>query len=110
MRKKLTLLKSIVHSSSAIKYATTAIMFTALTEAANASNAFAPMNKAVQTIIDFVTGPFGTSLAIIAFFALGFMAWFGRLSWTMALTVILGIGLVFGAPQFVPELISAVGK
>ncbi|MBX8803236.1 TrbC/VirB2 family protein [Ochrobactrum sp. MR28] len=82
-----------------------------LTENAYAqSNAFAPLSKAIQMIIDFITGPFGTSVAIIAVMGLGFLALAGRLSWIMAGGVILGIGIVFGAPQIVPELISAVGK
>jgi type IV secretion system protein VirB2 len=78
--------------------------------AQSSSSAFAPLQSAVQMIVDFITGPFGRLLAIIAVISLGFMAFMGRLSWFFAGGVILGIGLVFGAPTIVDEMISAVGK
>ncbi|AYD00635.1 TrbC/VirB2 family protein [Neorhizobium sp. NCHU2750] len=74
------------------------------------SGAFAPLQTAVQMIVDFITGPFGRLLAIIAVISLGFLAFAGRLSWFLAGGVILGIGLVFGAPTIVDEMISAVGQ
>ena len=64
---------------------------------AQTSGAFAPLETAVQMIVDFITGPFGRLLAIIAVIALGFLAFAGRLSWFTAGAVVLGIGLVFGA-------------
>ena len=45
--------------------------------------------KAVQMIVDFITGPFGRLLAIIAVIALGFLAFAGRLSWFTAGAVVL---------------------
>jgi type IV secretion system protein VirB2 len=71
--------------------------------------AFGPLEAAVQMIVDFVTGPFGRSLAIIAVISLGFMAFAGRLSWFTAGAVVIGIGLVFGAPAMVDALIGTVG-
>ncbi|WP_114217136.1 TrbC/VirB2 family protein [Ochrobactrum sp. 3-3] len=78
--------------------------------AQGASGAFAPLQTAVQMIVDFITGPFGRLLAIVAVIGLGFLAFAGRLSWFTAGAVILGIGLVFGAPTIVDEMISAVGS
>lgn len=72
--------------------------------------AFAPLQTAVQMIVDFITGPFGRLLAIIAVIGLGFLAFAGRLSWFTAGAVVIGIGLVFGAPAIVDQLISAVGS
>ncbi|WP_312407089.1 TrbC/VirB2 family protein [Rhizobium sp.] len=74
----------------------------------DASGAFAPLQTAVQMIVDFITGPFGRLLAIIAVISLGFLAFAGRLSWFAAGGIILGIGLVFGAPTIVDEMISSV--
>jgi len=74
------------------------------------SGAFAPLETAVQMIVDFITGPFGRLLAIIAVIGLGFLAFAGRLSWFTAGAVVIGIGLVFGAPAIVDQMISAVGK
>ncbi len=77
---------------------------------AQSSGAFAPLETAVQMIVDFITGPFSRLLAIIAAIALGFLAFAGRLSWFTAGAVVLGIGLVFGAPAIVDEMIAAVGN
>jgi len=77
---------------------------------AQTSGAFAPLETAVQMIVDFITGPFGRLLAIIAVIGLGFLAFAGRLSWFTAGAVVLGIGLVFGAPAIVDEMIAAVGN
>ena len=74
------------------------------------SGPFAPLETAVQMIVDFITGPFGRLLAIIAVIGLGFLAFAGRLSWFTAGAVVLGIGLVFGAPSIVDQMISAVGN
>lgn len=90
------------------------VLFTCMTLAepalAQSSGAFAPLETAVQMIVDFITGPFGRLLAIIAVIALGFLAFAGRLSWFTAGAVVLGIGLVFGAPAIVDEMIAAVGN
>lgn len=77
---------------------------------AQSSGPFAPLETAVQMIVDFITGPFGRLLAIIAVIGLGFLAFAGRLSWFTAGAVVLGIGLVFGAPAIVDQMISAVGN
>ena len=72
--------------------------------------AFGPLQTAVQMIVDFITGPFGRLMAIIAVIGLGFLAFAGRLSWFTAGAVVIGIGLVFGAPTIVDQMISSVGK
>lgn len=82
----------------------------ALAQGGGGSGAFAPLQTAVQMIVDFITGPFGRLLAIIAVIGLGFLAFAGRLSWFTAGAVIVGIGLVFGAPSIVDEMIAAVGQ
>jgi type IV secretion system protein VirB2 len=80
----------------------------ALAQATN--QAFAPLETVVQAVVDFITGPFGRLIAIIAVIGLGFLAFAGRLSWFTAGAVVLGIGLVFGAPAIVDQLISTVGN
>lgn len=82
----------------------------AMAQSGGVSGAFAPVQTVFQAIVDFINGPFGRLFAIIAVMALGFLAFAGRLSWFLAGGVILGIGLVFGAPSIVDELISTVGK
>jgi type IV secretion system protein VirB2 len=75
----------------------------------SSGGAFAPIQTAVQLIIDFITGPFGRAIAILAVVSLGLMAFAGRLSWFTVGFVVIGIGLVFGAPAIVDQLISSVG-
>lgn len=81
----------------------------ALAQAGGGGGAFAPLQTAVQMIVDFITGPFGRLMAIIAVIGLGFLAFAGRLSWFTAGAVVIGIGLVFGAPAIVDQMISSVG-
>jgi type IV secretion system protein VirB2 len=90
--------------------ATVAFMAAEPAFAQQTSGAFAPLETAVQMIVDFITGPFGRLLAIIAVISLGFLAFAGRLSWFTAGAVVIGIGLVFGAPAIVDQMIQAVGK
>ncbi|OAI00914.1 transposase [Methylomonas methanica] len=42
-----------------------------------------------------------TPVAVIAVMVLGALAWFGRISWTVAVASMIGIVLVFGAQQIV---------
>lgn len=74
------------------------------------ANAFGPIQTALQMIIDFVTGPFGRSVAVIAVIGLGLLALAGRISWMACGMVVIGIGLVFGAPAIVDQMISSVGS
>ena len=85
-----------------------AIADVAMAQATN--QAFAPLQTVVQAVVDFITGPFGRLVAIIAVIGLGFLAFAGRLSWFTAGAVVLGIGLVFGAPAIVDQLMSTVGN
>ena len=82
----------------------------AFAQSGGVKGAFAPVQTVFQAIVDFNSGPIGRLFAIIAVMALGFLAFAGRLSWFLAGGVILGIGLVFGAPSIVDELISTVGN
>jgi len=95
---------------AAIALASSAVFADSAFAQASGGGAFAPLSAAVQMIVDFITGPFGRLVAIIAVITLGFLAFQGRLSWMFAGSVILGIGFVFGAPAIVDELISAVGQ
>jgi type IV secretion system protein VirB2 len=42
-----------------------------------------------------------TPVAVIAVMAAGVLAWFGRISWILAISVMAGIVLVFGSQQIV---------
>jgi type IV secretion system protein VirB2 len=62
---------------------------------------FGRINNALQTLVNFLTGPTGRLLAIIGVAGLGIAAWFGRLSYWRAGEIVLGIAIVFGAAEIV---------
>jgi type IV secretion system protein VirB2 len=76
------------------------IGFIGLQSAAYA-NQLAPVQSTLQRLVQTLTGPISTSLAILAVIAAGFMAWAGRLTWFFAGSIIFGIVLVFGSAQIV---------
>ncbi len=76
------------------------LCFIALQSAAYA-NQLAPVQSTLQRLVETLTGPISTSLAILAVIAAGFMAWAGRLTWFFAGSIIFGIVLVFGSAQIV---------
>lgn len=90
-------------------YALSLVTFAIEPTAAHAQ-AFDPILTVAQEIIDFINGPFGRAVAVIAIIGLGFLCFTGRLALSTAGYVVLGIGLVFGAPAIVDQLISSVGN
>jgi type IV secretion system protein VirB2 len=103
--------KTVVKTAAIMSALAASQLVTADVAIAQATNqAFAPLQTVVQAVVDFITGPFGRLVAIIAVIGLGFLAFAGRLSWFTAGAVVLGIGLVFGAPAIVDELMSTVGN
>ena len=60
-------------------------------------------------LVQALTGPIATALAVLAVISCGFFAWAGRLTWGIAGSVIFGIVLVFGSAQIVNFFQSAVG-
>jgi type IV secretion system protein VirB2 len=65
------------------------------------AQSFGRINSALQTLVNFLTGPTGRLLAIIGVAGLGIAAWFGRLSYWRAGEIVLGIAIVFGAAEIV---------
>lgn len=69
-----------------------------------------PVQSTLQTLVNTLTGPIATSLAVLAVIACGLMAFVARLTWGFAGSVIFGIVLVFGSAQIVQFFQSAVGR
>ena len=65
------------------------------------AQSFGRINTALQTLVDFMTGTTGRLLAILGVAGLGIAAWFGRLSYSRAGEVIVGIAIVFGSAEIV---------
>ena len=68
----------------------------------------APLENVVDFFVDFLTGAFARSVAIIAVAVLGFLGLTGRLRWGIAGSVILGIALIFGAATIVDAISGSV--
>ena len=73
----------------------------AFMEPASATPVTDNIGGVLQKIIDLLTGVWGTSIAIIAVVITGFGWMFGGLDIRKAFFIIIGIALVFGAPQIV---------
>lgn len=63
-----------------------------------------PVENITDFVVDFLTGGFARSVAIIAVAVLGYLGLSGRLRWAIAGGVILGIALIFGAATIVDAL------
>lgn len=79
----------------------TATLLFLLPDSAHAEGGVAAWDKALQTIVGYMTGNTGRLLATIAVAALGYSAYTGRISWSRAITIAIGIGIVFGAANIV---------
>ncbi len=79
-------------------------------EPAFAQASLQPVQSVLQTLINVLTGPIARMVAILAVISCGFLAWTGRFTWGVAIAVIGGIILVFGAPQIVAFFQSALGQ
>ncbi len=73
------------------------------------AQALEPVQNVADMFVDFLTGTFATSVAVIGMAVCGFMAMMGRLPWGAALAVIGGIILIFGAANIVDEIQGFAG-
>ncbi len=85
-----------------------AVMMLSMPDAAYAQASLQPLENLADFLVNFLTGPFARSLAIIAVAVLGFMGFTGRMRWGFAGSVIVGIALVFGGGTIVDSLSSNV--
>lgn len=79
----------------------TVTLLSLLPDSAHAEGGVAAWERALQTIVGYMTGNTGRLLATIAVAALGYSAYTGRISWSRAITIAIGIGIVFGAANIV---------
>jgi type IV secretion system protein VirB2 len=69
------------------------------TEPSFAQN-FNGVNAFMSKIVSAITGPIGISISSIAVIAIGFSFMTGRMDWTFAVSIVLGIAIVFGGAAF----------
>ena len=63
--------------------------------------AAAGVAEAIDKIIEYINSRVARSLAILAVMLLGMGWWFGQIDWKRAGGIIFGVGVVFGAAEFV---------
>lgn len=85
------------------------VLAAASTPAFATGGSLSPVQSTLQTLVQTLTGPIATSLAILAVIAAGYLAWAGRMTWGIAGSIIFGIVLVFGSTQIVQFFQSSVG-
>ena len=66
----------------------------------------APGNDILCAMANFAIGNFGRGLATIGILAVGVGATLGKVTWTMAITVAVGISTVFGAGVLVANYLA----
>lgn len=66
--------------------------------------AAAPWETPMQTVVNYMTGTTGVLLATVGVIVVGLMACLGKISWVQAGEIVIGIGIVFGAPTIVSML------
>jgi type IV secretory pathway VirB2 component (pilin) len=65
-----------------------------------------PMGDVLCTVVDFFYGNLGRGLATLAIIVLGVGALLGKTSWGLALTVGVGISVMFGAEDITDALLG----
>jgi type IV secretion system protein VirB2 len=85
------------------------VLMLAMTEPSAAQN-LDSIGTILQSLVDSVTGSIGTALATMAVMAVGFAFMTGRMDWVFAVTIIIGIGIVFAAATFAGTFSAAEGE
>ncbi len=68
---------------------------------------FTGVNTFLNKIVTTITGPIGISISALAVMAVGFSFMTGRMDWTFAVSIIVGIAIVFGGASFVKAIAVA---
>jgi len=75
-----------------------------ITTTPSAAQNFNGVQSFLHNIVQAITGPIGIAVSSLAVIAVGFSFMIGRMDWTFAVSVILGIAIVFGGASFVGGL------
>lgn len=69
----------------------------------------APVEGILEWFVDVLQGNIARSLAIIAVCFLGFLFLTGRMAWQGAISIVIGIAIIFGAAELVDAMKAAGG-
>lgn len=68
-----------------------------------------PIEQIIESVIGIMTGPIATGVAIIGVASIGYMWMTGRMEMQRALTIIIGMVIIFGAANIVNALRGSTG-
>lgn len=75
---------------------------------ANAYAVTSPMGAVLCAVVAVIYGNLGRACATLAVIALGGGAMFGKVSWGLGITVVVGIGILFGALGTVDWIVTNI--
>ncbi|MDR6101730.1 type IV secretion system protein VirB2 [Agrobacterium larrymoorei] len=97
-------LTSPLATQTAIRFFVAAFAILLLSTEPSLAQDFSGVTTFLDKIVSTITGPIGVAVSAIAVIAVGFSFMTGRMDWTYAVAVILGIAIVFGGASFVEGL------
>ncbi|MGO6747976.1 TrbC/VirB2 family protein [Rhizobium ruizarguesonis] len=89
-----------VYNITTLKLLFALTVFTVVATEPSFAQNFNGVNAFMSKIVSAITGPIGISISSIAVIAIGFSFMTGRMDWTFAVSVVLGIAIVFGGAAF----------
>jgi len=93
-----------VNLTKVLRIFATATVVSLVLASPSAAQDFGGVTSFLDAIVTAVTGPIGIAISALAVMAVGFSFMTGRMDWTFAVSIILGIAIVFGAATFVANI------
>jgi len=97
-------IKCKLNSSKVLRIAGVAAFMTLAFASPSAAQDFSGVTTFLEAIVDAITGPIGIAISALAIMAVGFSFMTGRMDWTFAVSIVIGIAIVFGAATFVQNI------
>ncbi|MBB4581587.1 type IV secretion system protein VirB2 [Rhizobium aethiopicum] len=97
-------LRNKVNYAGVLRVSVAALAMTLLFVEPSAAQDFSGVTSFLDAIVQAITGPIGIAVSALAVMAVGFSFMTGRMDWTFAVSIILGIAIVFGAATFVSSI------
>lgn len=91
-------------STETLKFIALAATIFLISSSPSAAQNFSGVTTFLDAIVKAITGPVGIAVSALAVIAVGFSFMTGRMDWTFAVAVIVGIAIVFGGASFVQGL------
>lgn len=100
-------LKFTIDGAKLARLVAAALMMTLALAEPSAAQDFGGVTTFLQAIVEAITGPIGIAISALAVMAVGFSFMTGRMDWTFAVSIIIGIAIVFGAATFVGSITAS---